>query len=91
MSYNEMEGRFFERRRKLRAAKLRAKADQLDPDGAFRPVAFEELPPLSVTWEQCCQVPYFNTLDVGAPLYYRAGDGHRMTDETTAVPVEHTS
>lgn len=71
--------------RERRAARLRAKAAQLDPDGTFVPVTFGELS-FSITWEECCQVPYFNTDGIGAPLYRRVADTDRMTNETTAIP-----
>lgn len=70
-----------------RAARLRARADRLDPGGAISRLAFDGME-FSVTWEECCHVPYFNTIDVGAPLYILGADVHRMTDETTAVPAE---
>lgn len=71
--------------RERRAARLRAKADRLDPGGMIAPVAFDEMS-FSLTWEECCHVPYINTNGVGAPLYFLARDRHRMTDETTAIP-----
>jgi hypothetical protein len=88
VSYNELEGRFFELRRQRRAARLRAKADRLD-GGAFTRLVFENSPPVSVTWETCCKVPCLNTDDVGAPVYVKLSEAERMITETIPVRVDH--
>jgi hypothetical protein len=83
VSYNELAGR-----RQRRAARLRERADRLDPDGAVLPMVSGEHQ-VHATWEECCSVHYFNNTGVGAPLFYRAGDAHRLTGETTRVETEN--
>jgi hypothetical protein len=88
VSYNELEGRWLEGRRKRRAARLRARADRLD-GGEFTRLVFENSPPVSVTWESCCKVPCLNTDDVGAPVYVKRSEAERMSTETISVRVDH--
>ena len=54
--------------RESRAARLRAKADRLDPDGALVPLSLPRGGQYHATWESCCDVHYFNTTGIGAPV-----------------------
>jgi len=75
--------------RESRAARLRAKADRLDPGGALVPLSLPRGGQYHATWESCCDVHFFNTTGIGAPMFIRAGDEHRLTDETTVVTADH--
>jgi hypothetical protein len=73
-----------------RAARLRRRADALDPGGAPIRLTFGATGrPVSATYEACCGALYLNTEDTGAPLYLKRSDDERLVTESTVVPDDH--